>query len=210
MDQNEKEKFKSALMKYGIPIAVIVDLSFFALLIYGQLKGYGEIFIKIFVAIAFVAYHGTYRLVVVRIVSLFRPLICPGRSWHQIDAVEIAVYDLLKVKSWKDKVPAWNKTHFVLSMKDIRDIKKVEQVLRYNIGAEIMHHMNYFLSLFGTLFCLFKGMQQWWWIFGLVSLLIGTFADLPFAAIQRYNRYRLLPIYLKLEERALKEEIKNT
>ena len=81
------------------------------------------------------------------------------------------------------------------------------QVLRYNISAEITHHINFYLSLLGTLFCLFKGMQGWWWMFGGVSFVLGLLADVPFMIIQRYNRYRVLPIYLRLKENANKNEI---
>ena len=197
----EKEKFESAVMKYGVPIFVIVDLSFFAVLIYGSFMGYSETFIKIFVAISFTAFHGTLRMVVMRIVSLFRPLINPLSHIYEVDKVEIEIYEALNIKKWKDKAPAWDRRHFILSLKDIRNVEKVEQVLRFNIGAELIHYVDFVLSLFGTLFCLFKGMQQWWWVFGLVSLLLGLLADLPFAMIQRYNRYRLLPIYKKLKEK---------
>ena len=197
----EKEKFESAVMKYGVPIFVVVDLSFFAVLIYGSFMGYSETFIKVFVAISFAAFHGTLRMVVMRIVSLFRPLMNPLSRIYEVDKVEVEIYEALNIKKWKDKAPAWDRRHFTLSLKDIRNVEKVEQVLRFNIGAEIIHYMNFALSLFGTLFCLFKGMQQWWWIFGLVSLLLGLLADLPFAMIQRYNRYRLLPIYKKLKEK---------
>ena len=210
MTDEEKAKFKSALMVYALPVFVLIDLAFFGLLIYGEHAGYSDTFIKIFVAIAFVGYHATYRLVVVRIVSLFRPLINPNRWWHKIDAFEMTFYELIKVKQWKDKVPAWNRTHFMLSMADIRNIDKVAWVLRFNICAEIMHHINFYLSLFGTLFCLFKGMQGYWYIFALASLLVGCFADAPFAMIQRYNRYRLIPIYQKLQQRELKKEIENS
>ena len=192
--EQEKEKFKSALVKYGIPVFIIVDLCFFVVLIYGSIKGYSDRFIKIFVAIAFVAFHGSIRMLVLRIMMMCRGLINPMRPWHEVDKVEAEIFESLKIKKWKDIVPAWNRTHFSLSLKDIKNVEKVEQVLRFNIGAEIIHYMNFALSMFGTLFCLFKGMQEWWWIFALVSLLLGMFADLPFAMIQRYNRYRLLPI----------------
>ena len=210
MKEEDKAKFKSALMKYALPVFILVDLAFFALLIYGELKGYSDVFIRAFVAVAFVGFHATYRLLVVRIVSLFRPLINPGRHWHKIDEFEMTFFEMLKVKQWKDKVPAWNRTHFMLSMKDVRNIEKVAQVLRFNICAEIMHHINFYLSLFGTLFCLFKGMQQWWWLFAIASLIIGLVADAPFAMIQRYNRYRLYPLYQLLLKKELKKEIENS
>ena len=202
MTEEEREKFTSNLIKYGVPVFVLVDLSFFGVLIYGSLMGYSDTFIKIFVGISFVAYQATIRMVVMRIVSLFRGFINPNRPWHNIDEKEVAAYETLKIKQWKDKVPAWDRTHFMLTMKDIRNIEKVEQVLRFNICAEIMHYIDFLLSIYGTLFCLFKGMQQWWWIFGLVSLVLGMFADLPFALIQRYNRYRLLSVYRKLQQKA--------
>ena len=203
MTEQEKEKVTSAVVKYGIPIFIFFAISFFIVLIYGSLKGYSERFVRVFVAIAFVAFHGAVRMLSLRIMMFCRPLINPMCPLYKVDKVEAEIFEALQIKKWKDRVPAWNRTHFSLSLKDIKNVEKVEQVLRYNIGAEIIHYMNFVLSMYGTLFCLFKGMQEYWWLFALVSLLLGLFADLPFAMIQRYNRYRLLPIYKKLKEKEI-------
>ena len=207
MTNEEKEQFKSNLEKYGVPAIVLVDLAFFATTTYGSIVGYSHtvmIFLTIF---SFIGFHATYRALMGRFIGLFRPVLNLNARIFRIDPDELVIYDFFGVKSWKDKVPAWNKTHFMLSMKDVRDIKKVDQVLRYNVSAEITHHLNFYTSLFGTLFCLFKGMQGWWWLFGILSLMLGLIADMPFIMIQRYNRARVYPIYQRLEEKALKEEI---
>ncbi len=207
MTDKEKEEFKSGLVKYGRPAAIIIDAVFLAVTIYGSFMGFSEVVMAIMTAFSFVGFHATYRVSVGWIVGRFRPILNLNSPIYRIDPVEVQIYEAMGVKNWKDKVPAWNKTHFMLSLKDIRDINKVSMVLRYNISAEISHLVNFTLSMFGTLFCLLKGMQQWWYIFAIVSLLLGIFADLPFAMIQRYNRARVLPIYLKLEQKALKAEV---
>ncbi len=208
MTEAEKEEFKSVLEKYGQPIIIVVDIVFLAVTIYGSIMGFSSTVMAILTAFSFVGFHATYRALMGLLVGAFRPMLKLNSWIYIVDPIEVSIYESLGVKSWKDKVPAWNKTHFMLSMKDIRDINKVAWVLRYNISAEITHHINFCLSILGTLFCLLKGMQQWWWIFGSVSLLLGIVGDIPFAIIQRYNRSRVLPIYLRLEEKALKQEIK--
>ena len=207
MTEEEKEEFKSALEKYGVPAIVLVDLAFLATTIYGSIVGFSHMVMIILTIFSFIGFHATYRALMGRFIGYFRPLLNLNSKVFRVDSIECEIYDALKVKGWKDVVPAWNKTHFMLSLKDIRDIKKVDQVLRYNVSAEITHHLNFYCSLFGTLFCLFKGMQGWWWMFGAVSLILGCVADLPFIIIQRYNRARVYPIYKRLEEKALKEEM---
>lgn len=206
MTEEDKQEFKSWLVKYGRPIFIAIDFVFLSVTIYGSFAGFSDVVMTIMTIFAFVGFHATYRALVGYFVGLFRPKLKLTSPLFSIDALEASIYESLGVKSWKDKVPAWNKTNFMLSLKDIRDINKVAQVLRFNISAEITHHINFYLSIFGTLFCLLKGMQEFWWAFAIVSLLLGIVGDVPFAIIQRYNRYRVLPIYLRLEEKALKQE----
>lgn len=207
MTEDEKEKFVSGIVRYGVPAIVVVDVVFLAVLIYGLLNRFSDTVIAILVAFSFVGYHATYRALVGVVIGKFRPIFNLNSPLFIIDPMEMPLYDKLRVKDWKEKAPAWNMTHFMLSMKDVRDINKVGRVVRYNISAEITHHCNFYLSLFGTLFCLFKGMQQFWYVFAIVSLLIGIFGDVPFIMIQRYNRFRLLPLYLRLEEKSLKKKL---
>ena len=208
MTEEEKAEFKSFIEKYGIPVITIIDLAFLATTIYGSIVGFSHTVMIILTIFSFVGFHATYRPLIGQLVGYFRPKLNLNAKIMIVDPVEIEIYDFFNVKGWKEIVPAWNKTHFMLSMKDARDINKVSQVLRYNMSAEITHHINFYVSIFGTLFCLFKYMQGWWWMFGSVSLLLGLFMDVPFVMIQRYNRSRVYPLYQKLEQRALKEEIK--
>ena len=208
MTPEEKEEFKSIIEKYGIPVITIIDLAFLATTIYGSIMGFSHTVMVILTIFSFVGFHLTIRPVIGQIVGYFRPKLNLNSKIMMVDPIEIEIYDAFRVKDWKEVVPAWNKTHFMLSMKDARDINKVSQVLRYNMSAEITHHINFYVSIFGTLFCLFKYMQGWWWMFGSVSLILGLVMDVPFIMIQRYNRARVYPLYRKLEERALKEELK--
>ncbi len=207
MNDKEKEEYKSVIVQYGLPTIVLVDLIFLAVEIYGSIQGFSQTVMIVLTIFSFIGYHATYRPLIGQLVGYSRPKLKLESKIFRIDEDEVKIYDFFGVKGWKDKVPAWNKTHFMLSLKDIRDINKVDQVLRYNISAEITHHINFYLSLLGTLFCLFKGMQGWWWMFGSASLILGLIADVPFTMIQRYNRFRVLPIYLRLKENANKEEI---
>ena len=207
MTEKEKAEFKSFVVLYLVPFACIVDIGIIIAAIYGSLSGFSYPVMVVLTTLAFIGFHGSYRMVVAKIVSYFRPKFNLDNKIYRVDEDEIPFYDFFKVKLWKDVVPAWNKTNFMLSIKDIKDIDKVSKVLRFNLSAEITHHVNFYLSLFGTLFCLCKGMQPWWWSFGIVSLLLGVFGDLPFIMIQRYNRFRVYPIYKRLQERASKEEI---
>ena len=207
MTDKEKEEYKSVIVQYGLPTIVLVDIVFLAVEIYGSIQGFSQSVMIALTIFSFIGFHITYRPLVGQAVGYARPKFNLESKIFRIDEDEVKLYDFLGVKSWKDRVPAWNKTHFMLSLKDIRDINKVDQVLRYNISAEITHHINFYLSLLGTLFCLFKGMQGWWWMFGGVSFVLGLLADVPFMIIQRYNRYRVLPIYLRLKENANKNEI---
>ena len=208
MTEEEKQEFRSWLEKYGRPIFIAIDIVFIAITVYGSFSGFSDVVMTIMTIFAFIGYHATYRALVGYFVGLFRPKLKLKSPLFKVDAVEASIYESMGIKRWKDKVPAWNKTNFMLSLKDIRDINKVDRVLRFNISAEITHHINFYLSIFGTLFCLLKGMQPFWWSFAIVSLLLGIVGDLPFAIIQRYNRYRVLPIYLKLEERVQNQEVK--
>ena len=208
MTDEEKAKFKSVIVRYIVPMVYAIDAIFLGVSIYGSFVGYSQTLMIILTTCAFIGYHTSYRILVGRYVGKTRPILNLNSKLFRVDLAEASIYEALGVKDWKDKMPAWNKTHFMLSMKDARDINKISKVMRYNISAEITHHISFYLSLFGTLFCLMKGMQQWWWSFGAVSLILGLVGDLPFIVIQRYNRARLYQIYDRLVQKASKEEIK--
>lgn len=111
------------------------------------------------------------------------------------------IYERLKVRKWKDKVPDMSKLFpsFMLKKSIDRDFsKKLPALISETCIAEFVHAN---LAVLG-----FKCMELWEGFGGFTVSVLYFFGNLAFVVIQRYNRPRLVSLYEKVNCRQSKEE----
>ena len=105
-----------------------------------------------------------------------------SRRWYQPRPWEDKLYRLLRVKSWKDRMPTFYPDEFS------PEKHSWEEIAQVMCQSELVHETNILMSFLPLLAAIpFGGI----WVFFLTSLLGGLF-DLSLAILQRYNRPRVL------------------
>ena len=75
----------------------------------------------------------------------------------------------------------------------------LRQFLEVTCHAEVIHELIALLGFLSLFFCLLcEHPQDWLPLFFGIALFIGL-CNLPFAAIQRYNRFRLVRLLRRME-----------
>lgn len=124
-------------------------------------------------------YHLWLRLIMGNVTKLFK--IKHTQRWFRPLPFEKRLYELLRVKKWKDKALTYNPELFSL-----RDYS-LEEVANTMSKAECDHWINELISLTTLLFALLWGEL---WIFAITAFAAMLF-DAQFIVIQRYNRPRI-------------------
>ena len=126
-----------------------------------------------------VLYHAGMRLLVGLVTGHgFRP----DSPWFLEKPFEKALYRKLRVKKWKAKMPTYSPQTYALGS------LPPETIAKTMCRNEVVHELCAVFSLLPILLGFSFGA---WWLFVPTSV-FGFFADLAFAAIQRYNRPRIL------------------
>ena len=136
-------------------------------------------------------YHFAMRLLVGAIVPpcIRHPM---NRRWFHERAFEPKLYEILKVKRWKDHMPTYDPASFSLRENTL------EQVVFNCCVSEAVHEVIIGLSFVPLLFALLWGAFP---VFLITSALAAAY-DSCFAIMQRYNRPRLVRILAKKEANA--------
>ena len=113
-------------------------------------------------------------------------------SWFQPKSFEARLYEMLKVKHWKDRMPTYDPASFSL-----RD-NTLEQIVHNSCVSEAVHEVIMLFSFVPLLFSLLWGAFP---VFLITSVLAALF-DSCFVMMQRCNRPRLIRILAKKEAKA--------
>ena len=97
---------------------------------------------------------------------------------------EKKLYKALKVKKWKNSMPAYDPLQFDPAKKSWKEIAEASCI------SEAVHTTNAVLSCIPLLFSIPFGSFT---VF-LITSIIASMIDLSFVVMQRYNRERILPI----------------
>lgn len=108
------------------------------------------------------------------------------KKWYQIHSWESKLYQFLKVKQWKNKMPTYDP--------EIFSIKKHtwSEIAQAMCQSELVHETNIILSFFPVIASKWFGS---FYIFFITSI-CGAIFDLLFVIMQRYNRARVIKIAL--------------
>lgn len=136
-----------------------------------------------------IAYHFIMRLGVGTVVNLLlHNHVDYSRRWFQVSDLELKLYEKLKVKSWKNKVPTYDGEAF--------DSKKHswDEIAQAMCQSELVHEIIVVLSFIPIIATKWFGAFV---VFVITSILAACF-DTMFVIIQRYNRLRIIKMIRKL------------
>ena len=109
------------------------------------------------------------------------------KKWYQVSSLELKLYEKLKVKKWKKKMPTYDM--------DVFDVSKHtwEEIIQATCQSELVHETNIIFSFFPIVTSI------WFGSFGvfLITSILGAVFDLMFVFMQRFNRSRMLKMKRK-------------
>ena len=131
-----------------------------------------------------IMYHFWVRIIMGNVSKLFKKHINYEQWWFKEKKFEKGIYELLRVKEWKDKALTYNPESFSLKQHSL------EEIANTMVKSELDHWINEIISLTTLFFAIPWGQ---FWIF-LISAIAAMIFDAQFIVIQRYNRPRVVKI----------------
>ena len=142
-----------------------------------------------------IMYHFWVRIIMGNVSKLFKKHINYKQWWFKERKFEKKLYEVLRVKSWKDKALTYNPESF--SLKE----HSLEEIANTMAKSEVDHWINEVISISTMFFAIPWGA---FYIF-FVTALAAMIFDSQFIIIQRYNRPRIVKILEKEKNRNKKE-----
>lgn len=143
------------------------------------------------VLVSFVITFGTifYHFAVRLLVGLTVDMIMHNKAdyqkkWYQVSDIEMKLYQKMKVKKWKNRMPTYNPDTFNI-LKHSWD-----EIVQASCQSESIHEINVIFSFVPVIASIWFGA---FWVF-LVTSVLGAAFDLLFVVMQRFNRTRILKI----------------
>ena len=109
------------------------------------------------------------------------------KKWYQSRQWEKSIYEILKVRYWKNYLPTFEQDYFNLRKRSF------DQIAQSMCQAEVVHEVNVLLCFIPVLFSIWFNA---FWVFMITSFLAACF-DLAFVIMQRYNRPRVIKLIRK-------------
>ena len=129
-----------------------------------------------------IAYHFVMRLMVgLAFHATMRNKADYRKRWYQVSKREMAVYEKLKVKQWKRRMPTYDPALF-----DPR-LHTWEEIVQAMCQAELVHETIAVLSFLPILAGIWFGEYT---VF-IVTSVLSAACDMVFVIMQRYNRQRV-------------------
>ena len=129
-----------------------------------------------------IAYHFVMRLMVgLAFHATMRNKADYRKRWYQVSKREMAVYEKLKVKQWKRRMPTYDPALF-----DLR-LHTWEEIVQAMCQAELVHETIAVLSFLPILAGIWFGEYP---VF-IVTSVLSAACDIVFVIMQRYNRQRV-------------------
>lgn len=167
------------LMKDISMIAILLTLSFAVLYKMTDCS----ILFSFIITFGTISYHFVIRLVI----GLIANVIMNNQADYQkrryrVSNFEMKLYQKMKIKKWKNKMPTFSP--------EIFDISKHswDEIAQATCQSEVVHEINVILSFLPLIVSAWVGA---FWVFFITSALGAAF-DLMFVFMQRFNRTRIL------------------
>lgn len=144
-----------------------------------------DIFLTLAITFGTIAYHFIMRLIVGCIVNIIMNNQADyNKKWYCLRKFEIKLYEVLKVKRWKKRMPTYDPSLFSL------EEHTFDEIAQAMCQAEIVHEI---IVLFSFLPLVLVPVFGAFIVFLLTSLFSAMF-DMIFVIMQRYNRPRIVEI----------------
>lgn len=151
-----------------------------------------KIYLTLAITFSVTAYHLLMRFIVGWLYNTFMKNHADvTKSWYQVHAWEEKLYDFLKVKRWKNKMPVYYPETFS------RKRHTWDEIAQAMCQSELVHETNMILSFLPIIASIWFDS---FWVFFITSLCSALF-DLLFVMMQRFNRPRILKIIQRSERR---------
>lgn len=147
-----------------------------------------------------IMYHFWVRIIMGNVLKLFKKHITYKQYFFKEKKFEKKFYDLIKVKSWKDKVLTYAPQEF-----DLKE-NSLETVANNMAKAELDHWINSLISISTIFFGFFSNV---FWPF-IVSAIFAMAFETQFIVLQRYNRPRVVKIIEREEKNKNREKSNET
>ena len=141
-----------------------------------------------------IMYHFWVRIIMGNVSKLFKKHINYEQWWFKEKKFEKRIYEILRVKEWKDKALTYNPESFSLKQHSL------EEIANTMVKSELDHWINEIISLTTLFFAIPWGH---FWLFCMTAIIAMIF-DAQFIVIQRYNRPRVVKILERDNEKTLK------
>lgn len=142
-----------------------------------------ELFFPLMITCGTTAYHFVMRLLAGWAINgMLHNQVDYRAKWFQISAAERKIYNRLKVKKWKGKMPTYDPDCFDPGL------HSWDEIAQAMCQAELVHEVIMVLS-FVPIFAAIPFGELW--VFVITSVLAACF-DGMFVIMQRYNRPRIL------------------
>lgn len=150
-----------------------------------HMKTGNELSVTLAITFGTISYHFVMRLVVGGGINLWlHNHVNYHAKWFQITKAEQKLYERMKVKKWKNKMPTYNPSCF-----DNR-IHSWDEIAQAMCQAELVHEVIVILSFVPILASIPFGALE---VFVITSILAAGF-DTMFVMMQRYNRPRIVKL----------------
>lgn len=147
-----------------------------------------EICLTLAITFGTITYHLGMRLLVGLLYNIgMRNRVDYTKKWYQIHSWESRLYQFLRVKKWKAKMPTYNPDTFS-NRKHTWD-----EIAQAMCQSELVHETNILLSFVPLIASVTFGEFS---VFLITSICSAAF-DLLFVIMQRYNRSRIVKMVLR-------------
>lgn len=166
-------------------LAAVLSLAGTALLTALFLKTACRLLLSLAITFGTASYHIIMRLLVgLSFQAVMQNRAEPGRQWYRVGKREMAVYETLKIKRWKRRMPTFDNARFNPQLHSWGEIAQAM------CQAELVHETIMILSFLPIAEGIWFGMYP---VFIITSVLAAGY-DLMFVMTQRYNRQRIFSL----------------
>ena len=166
-------------------LAAVLSLAGTALLTALFLKTACRLLLSLAITFGTASYHIIMRLLVgISFQAVMQNRADPGRRWYRVGKGEMAIYEALKIKRWKRRMPTFDNARFN------PQLHSWDEIAQAMCQAELVHETIMILSFLPIAEGIWFGMYP---VFIITSVLAAGY-DLMFVMTQRYNRQRVLTL----------------
>lgn len=156
-----------------------------------HIKTANDILLTLAITFGTIAYHFCMRLLVGEIINaLLHNKVDYNKKWFKVGKTEQVIYNKLKVKNWKSKMPTYDKSLFDANKHSLNEIAQAM------CQSEIVHETIVVFSFLPIVLAIWFGSLP---VFIITSVLSAGF-DLMFVVMQRYNRPRIIKLITRYEK----------